>query len=92
MNLLNRLFKQEENKKGDELKSRLKECITNDDATQTRDHVNPNEYMELLIKYKANESEYDLKAYSSEMDAIDAAMSEIKRTETVKRLKDILKK
>ena len=46
--------------------------------------------MEHLAKLKSNPEEYDLETYSTEMDKYDKAMSEIKYTETVTRLKDIL--
>lgn len=92
MNLLNKLFKGTEinTKKGEDLKSRLKECMINEDRTMEKDHVNPQEYMELLIKYKSNPEDYNLEVYSKEMDAIDAAMAEVKHAETIKRLRDTM--
>lgn len=92
MNLLNKLFNKNNNvsEKGEALKKRLSECVQHEDRTEIRDHVNPEEYMEHLAKLKSNPEEYDLETYSTEMDKYDKAMSEIKYTETVTRLKDIL--
>lgn len=89
MNLLNKLFKAKQIKKGDELKKRLKECVGHENATCPRDHVNPEEYFDLLIKYKANQDRY--KVYSTEMDALDKAMCEVKQADIVKRLRSMLK-
>ena len=46
--------------------------------------------MEHLAKLKSNPEEYDLEVYSAEMDAYDKVMADVKYTETVTRLKDIL--
>lgn len=70
MNLLNKLLnKEQSNKKGDELRARLKECINRDDATEVRDHINPAEYMEFFAQYKAKY--FNLEPYSSEIDDMD---------------------
>lgn len=91
MNLLNKLFNKEEvNKKGDELRSRLKECVIRDDATQARDHVNPSEYMEFLAQYKAQY--FDGSIYTTSMDDTDKAMAEVKHDEIVNRLRNIINK
>lgn len=90
MNLLNKLFNKEANKKGEELRARLNECITNDDATQARDHVNPNEYMEFLAQYKAQY--FDVSMYTTSMDDMDKAMADVKHDEIVTRLRNIINK
>lgn len=93
MNLLNKLFNKNNNanEKGEALKKRLSKCVQHEDrTTESRDHVNPQEYMEYLAKLKANPEEYDLEAYNAEMDAYDKVMADVKHTETVTRLKDIL--
>lgn len=91
MNLLNKLFnKEESNKKGDELRSRLKECINRDDATEARDHINPDEYMEFLAQYKAKY--FDVSMYTTSMDDIDKSMVEVKHDELVDRLRNIINK
>lgn len=93
MNLLNKLFNKNNNasEKGEALKKRLSKCVQHEDRTTgPRDHVNPQEYMEYLAKLKANPEEYDLETYDAEMDAYDKVMADVKHTETVTRLKDIL--
>ena len=93
MNLLNKLFNKNNNvsEKGEALKKRLSECVQHEDRTTgSRDHVNPQEYMEHLAKLKSNPEEYDLETYSTEMDKYDKVMADVKYTETVTRLKDIL--
>lgn len=80
--------------KKDLLKNRLKDCVGYSERSTHevgQQHVNINDYMDLLAKYKANQKDYDDIMYSK-MDAIDRAMAEVKRIENNKRLKNILNK
>lgn len=71
------------------LKDRLKNCIGDADSGAINIElppVNPRDYIDLLIKYKANQAEYD------KMDRIDWSMVEAKKAETNRRLKKVLDK
>ena len=90
MNLLNKLFVgKKAEKKGEDLRRRLNSCIKKEDRTVERiDHVYPQEYIEYLVKLKANPEEYEFEAYKEEKDVYEKAMSEIKIEETTKKIKD----
>lgn len=71
------------------LKDRLKNCIGDTDSNAINidlPSVNPRDYLDLLIKYKANQAEYD------KMDKVDWSMVEAKREQNNRRLKNVLNK